>query len=524
MNRLRSALAALVLSTSLSSAAFAIDLTVGLSTEPAAIDPHFSRTGNSQQAAQHVFNRLVEPDENLAIQPSLAVSWENVDELTWEVKLREGVTFHDGSPFTAEDVVFSLERVGDIPNSPAPFTANVAPLESMEVIDPLTVRFTTTKPTPQFMELAGLVYIVSRAAAETATIDDFNSGAAAVGTGPYKFVEWVPGDRLTLAANESYWGDAPEFENVTFRLISNAAARVAALRAGDVDLIDAVPPADKATLEGVDGIALHSTASARIIYLGLDSARDESPWIVGADGAPLNPNPLKDARVRQALSKMIDRQLLIDRILTGAGEPAGQLVPAGIGGHSTNLPIDTIDLEGAKALLTEAGFPDGFGITVHSSNDRFAGDGDIAQAIGQLFARGGLTVNGIVTQPYNVYATAAGNQEFSAFIFSFGTTTPTSAPGMTNVLMTNDADAGTGSFNRMRYSNPDYDAKMREALAEFDPDKRNTLLAEAADIAFGEHAILPLYWPEVTWASRDGIGFVANKLEDTLAMYASVTE
>ena len=245
MIRLRSALAALILSTSLSSAAFAIDLTVGLSTEPAAIDPHFSRTGNSQQAAQHVFNRLVEPDENLAIQPSLAVSWENIDELTWEVKLREGVTFHDGSPFTAEDVVFSLERAGDIPNSPAPFTANVAPLASMEVIDPLTVRFTTTKPTPQFMELAGLVYIVSKAAAETATIDDFNSGAAAVGTGPYKFVEWVPGDRLTLAANENYWGDAPEFENVTFRLISNAAARVAALRAGDVDLIDAVPPASR---------------------------------------------------------------------------------------------------------------------------------------------------------------------------------------------------------------------------------------------------------------------------------------
>lgn len=524
MTRLRSALAALALSTSLSTAAFAIDLTVGLSTEPAAIDPQFSRTGNSQQAAQHVFNRLVEPDANLTIQPALAVSWENTDPLTWEVKLREGVTFHDGSPFTAEDVVFSLERAANIADSPAPFTANVAPIAGMEIVDPLTIRFTTTKPTPQFMELAGLVYIVSKVAAETATIDDFNSGAAAIGTGPYKFVEWVPGDHVSFSANENYWGEAPKFENVTFRLISNAAARVAALRAGDVDLIDAVPPADKVSLEGVDGIALHSTASARIIYLGLDSARDESPWIVGADGAPLNPNPLKDARVRQALSKMIDRQLLIDRILTGAGEPAGQLVPAGIGGHSANLPPDTIDVEGAKALLAEAGFPEGFGITVHSSNDRFPGDGDIAQALGQLFARGGLTVSGVVTQPYNVYATAAGKQEFSAFIFSFGTTTPSSAPGMTNVLMTNNADAGTGSFNRMRYSNPDYDAKMEEALAEFDPEKRNVLLAEAADIAFGEHAILPLYWPEVTWASRDGIGFVANKLEDTLAMYASVTQ
>jgi peptide/nickel transport system substrate-binding protein len=522
--KLRTALTALALTTYLSSGAFAADLVIGLSTEPQAIDPHFSRTGNSQQAAQHVFNRLVEPDENLRIQPALAVEWENTDELTWIVRLREGVTFHDGSPFTAEDVVFSLERAAEIPNSPAPFTANVAPIASMEIVDPLTVKFTTTKPTPQFMELAGLVYIVSKAAAEGAGIEQFNSGAAAIGTGPYKFVEWAPGDRLVYARNEDYWGEKPDFENVTFRLISNAAARVAALRAGDVHLIDAVPPSDKATLEGVNGIALHSTASARLIYLGLDSDRDESPWIVGADGKPIDPNPLKDPRVREAMSKMIDRQLLIDRIPSGAGEPAGQMVPEGIAGHSANLRPDTIDLEGAKALLAEAGHPDGFGITVHSSNDRFPGDGDIAQALGQLFARGGLKVNGVVTQPYNVYASAAGKQEFSAFIFSFGTTTPSSAPGMTNVLMTFDEDAGTGSFNRMRYSNPDYDAKMREALAEFDEERRAELLAEAAEIAFGDYAILPLYWPEVTWASREGIGYLPNKLEDTLAMFASVSE
>jgi peptide/nickel transport system substrate-binding protein len=299
---------------------------------------------------------------------------------------------------------------------------------------------------------------------------------------------------------------------------------VAALLAGDVDLIDSVPPGDVATLEASDGVQVHSAPSGRIIYLGLDSARDESPFITGPDGAPLNPNPLKDVRVRQAMSKMIDRSLLIDRVLSGAGMPAGQLAPIGLGGHSTSLQPDQIDLDAAKALLAEAGFPDGFGITIHSSNDRFPGDGDIAQALGQLFQRGGLTVNGVVTQPYNVYATAAGKQEFSAFIFSFGTSTPSAAPGMTNVLMTFDEEAGTGSFNRMRYSNPDYDAAMRDALGEFDPATRNRKLEIAAEIAFGDYAILPLYWPEVTWASRDGIGYVANVSEDTLATYASVTE
>ena len=524
MPLLRKLLLGLALSSCLTSAAMAVDLTVGSSTEPAAIDPHFSRSGNSQQIAAQVFNRLVEPDENLQIQPGLAVSWTNLDELTWEVKLREGVTFHDGSPFTAEDVVFSLERADEIPNSPAPFTANVAPIASMEIVDPLTIRFTTTKPTPQFMELAGMVYIVSKAAAEGASIEAFNSGEAAIGTGPYKFVSWTPGDHYTLARNETYWGEAPEFENVTYRLMSNSAARVAALLAGDVDLIDSVPPGDVATLEASEGVQVHSAPSGRIIYLGLDSARDESPFITGPDGASLNPNPLKDVRVRQAMSKMIDRSLLIDRVLSGAGMPAGQLAPIGLGGHSTALQPDQIDLEAAKTLLAEAGFPDGFGITIHSSNDRFPGDGDIAQALGQLFQRGGLTVNGVVTQPYNVYATAAGKQEFSAFIFSFGTTTPSAAPGMTNVLMTFDEEAGTGSFNRMRYSNPDYDAAMRDALAEFDPAARNRKLEIAAEIAFGDYAILPLYWPEVTWASRDGIGYVANVSEDTLATYASVTE
>ena len=524
MPLLRKILLGLALSSCLTTAAMAVDLTVGSSTEPAAIDPHFSRSGNSQQIAAQIFNRLVEPDENLQIQPGLAVSWTNLDELTWEVKLREGVTFHDGSPFTAEDVVFSLERADEIPNSPAPFTANVAPIANMEIVDPLTIRFTTTKPTPQFMELAGMVYIVSKAAAEGASIEAFNSGEAAIGTGPYKFVSWTPGDHYALARNETYWGEAPDFENVTYRLMSNSAARVAALLAGDVDLIDSVPPGDVAVLEASEGIQVHSAASGRIIYLGLDSARDESPFITGPDGAPLNPNPLKDVRVRQAMSKMIDRELLIDRVLSGAGMPAGQLAPVGLGGHSTSLQPDQIDLDVAKTLLAEAGFPDGFGITIHSSNDRFPGDGDIAQALGQLFQRGGLTVNGVVTQPYNVYATAAGKQEFSAFIFSFGTSTPSAAPGMTNVLMTFDEEAGTGSFNRMRYSNADYDAAMRDALAEFDPAARNRKLEIAAEIAFRDYAILPLYWPEVTWASREGIGYVANVSEDTLATYASVTQ
>ena len=239
----------------------------------------------------------------------------------------------------------------------------------------------------------------------------------------------MPGDHITLIRNDKFWGKKPAFDNVTIKFIANDAARVAALRSGSVDLIDAVPPGDVKTLEKTKGIRLSSIASARMCILRSIRSRDESPFVVGADGKPLKPNPLKDVRVRQALSKLINRQLIVDRLLDGAGEPAGQLVPVGIGGSDPSLKPTAPDVPGAKKLLAEAGFPQGFGITIHTSNDRFAGDAETAQAIGQMFAQGGLKVNGVVAQPYNVYATAAGKQTFSAFIFSLGNTTPTSATG-----------------------------------------------------------------------------------------------
>ena len=473
------------------SPARAADIILGSSTEPSALDPHFSRTGNNQNVAAQIFDRLVEPDPNLQITPALAESWTNVDPTTWRIKLRAGVTFQDGTPLTPDDVIFSLNRVKDIPNSPAPFTGNVGAIASMTAVDPLTIEFKTKGPTPDFIEQVGLVYIVQKKLAEGKTIDAFNDRSAAVGTGAYKVKEWVPGDHITLVRNDKFWGRKPAFENVTIKFIANDAARVAALRSGSVDLIDAVPPGDVKTLQESKGLKLSSIASARLVYLALDANRDESPFIVGVDGKPLKPNPLKDQRVRHALSKLINRQLIVDRLLDGAGEPAGQIVPVGIGGSDPTLKPTAYDVAGAKKLLAEAGLPQGFGITIHTSNDRFAGDAETAQALGQMFAQGGLKVNGVVAQPYNVYASAAGKQTFSAFIFSLGNTTPTSATGLRNLLMTQDKDAGTGSFNRTRYSNPAFDAKMKEATAEFDPEKRVALLKDATKIGMDDFGVVP---------------------------------
>ncbi len=229
----------------------------------------------------------------------------------------------------------------------------------------------------------------------------------------------------------------------------------------------------------------------------MDQGRDESPFITDKDGKPMTVNPLKDRRVRQALSKMINRQAIVERVLSGAGEATDQLVPDGMGGYDPTLKPVALDLPGAKNLLTEAGYPDGFGLTLHGSNNRFPNDSQLAQALGQMFSRGGMRVNGVEVVPYNVYAPAATQRKYSLFIFSYGSVASSSLNGLTGVLATYDAARGTGSLNRGRYTNPTFDETLRRASAEFDEAKRGTLLAEATKIAMDDAAILPLYWQKL---------------------------
>jgi peptide/nickel transport system substrate-binding protein len=499
--------------------ALARPLTIAVAAEPSSLDPLFSRTGNNQAAAENMFDRLVSTDENMQLQPGLAVSWKAVTPETWEVKLRQGVKFHDGTALTPQDVVFSMKRAGGVPNSPAPFTGAVRSIDKIDIVDASTLRFHTKGPVPDFMEQIGLVYIMAEHAAAGKGTDDFNHGKAAIGTGPYMFKSWTPGDRLELVRNDQYWGRKPDFETMTIRYIGNGATRVSALLSGTVDLIDSVPPNDAAKLRANPAVQMFSSPSARLIYLALDSARDRSPFITDTTGKPMAANPLKDVRVRKAISALIMREPITQRLLSGAGVPAGQMVPEGIGGYSPALPAPEFDPAQAKALLAQAGYPNGFGITVHTSNDRFFGDSEIGQAVGQMLARGGIKVNGVVTQPYNVYAGAAARQSYSAFIFSYGNSTSDSVNGLTNVLATFDAAKGTGAFNRSRYSNPTFDSQLTQASSTFDTTQRNALLRQAAETAFNDVAVVPLYFPVVEWAARKGVVFHANKLERTSAQY-----
>lgn len=504
----------------LATQAVAADLVIGRASEQFSLDPQFAFSGNNIATATDMFDSLLGSDASNQPEPALATQWEAIDPLTWRIHLRQGVTFQDGSPLTAEDVVFSLRRVKTVVNSPAPYSAVTRSVASVDAVDPFTIEVKTNSPRPLAVEQIGTVNILSAKAAAGLSSSDFNAGRGMVGTGPYRFVRAVPADRVEMVANPHYWGGKPAWDKVTLRFIPSAPARIAALLSGDVDLIDQLAPADARMVGGSDKVTLFSIASTRLVYLAMDSAREVSPFITDAGGGKLDRNPLRDPRVRLALSKSIDRDALASRLLDGSAEPAGQLVPQGMGGYDPTLPPQKLDLAGARQLLTEAGYPKGFGLTLHSSSDRLPQDAAVAQALGQMLRRAGLTINGVAALPYNVYSSAASRQEYSLFLFSIGSPASNSADTLTSVLATYDIAKGMGAFNRGRYSNAQYDAVLAQALGEFDEAKRNALLAQATHIAIADTAIVPLYWQVVHWAARKGIIYTPRRDEGSSASFA----
>src|SRR6202790_4188227 len=251
----------------------AADLTIGIGADVTAIDPHYHNVTPNNNVAAHIFDYLVLRDERQRPIPGLAESWKTIDPLTWEFKLRRGVKFHDGSDFTAADVVASIERAPEVPNSPSPFTAYTKQIKEMVVVDPYTIRFRTATPYPLMPTDMTQVAVVSKSAAK-ATTEDFNSGKAAVGTGPYKLVRYDKGNRIDLACNDAYWGGKTPWEHVTLRLLPQDASRVAALLAGDIQVIENVPTSDAAQLKRDKRVGVFRTVADRLIYLHMDSDRD----------------------------------------------------------------------------------------------------------------------------------------------------------------------------------------------------------------------------------------------------------
>jgi peptide/nickel transport system substrate-binding protein len=497
-------------------AAHAQSITIGLAADVTSIDPHFHLLTPNASVGEHVFDTLILKDESQRFKPGLALAWRAVDDLTWEFKLRAGVKFHDGSEFTAEDVAFSIDRPATIKNSPGSYTIYTRAITDKILVDKHTIRLKTARRYPLVPNEVGAVMIVSKRAAQNATTDDFNTGKSAIGTGPYKFVRWVKGDRIELARNDAYWGPKPAWEKVTFRLLTNDPARVAALLSGNVQAIEAVPTPDIAKLAANKELELFRAVSNRLIYLHVDSSRDASPMVADRLGKPLERNPLKDPRVREALSLAISRGAIVERVMEGAAVPTGQLMPKGLFGYSEALKPDRYDPDAARKLLKDAGWPDGFALTLHGPNDRYVNDEKVAQAVAQMLTRIGVQTT-VVTMPAAAYFSRANRLEFSLMFVGWGSDTGEVSSPLKALLATYDRDKGLGTANRGRFSSPVVDDLLLQGLATVDDAKRERLLQDATAAAMRSRGIIPLYHQVNVWAARKGIVYTPRTDERTYA-------
>ena len=491
--------------------ASADELRIGVPVLPSAMDPHYHNTQVNLAYVNHVFDPLVGQAANQqTLYPRLAVSWKALDDTTWEFKLRQGVKWHDGTPFTADDVVFTFERAPQVPNSPSSFAGYINS-KTIKKIDDHTIHIITKDPAPLTPLDMARFAIVSKHKGEGATTQDYNDGKAAVGTGPYRFKEWVHGDRMVFDANPDWWGGKAKWDRVVFKPIPLGPTRIASLLNGDVDVIDNVPTNDVADLAKRANINVAQIASHRLMFLNVDSNRDVSPEVFGKDGKPLSPNPLKKADVRTAMSMAINRAAIQERIMGGFSAPTGQLVAKGAFAYIPGLePV--FDPEGAKALLAKAGYPDGFKMTINGSGDRYVNDARITEVIAQMLTRIGIETS-VKIHPGSVYFTKGSKLEFSLSLFGnddlFGL--------MLGVIHTNDTTRGYGNTNRGRYSNPAFDTVFELAERMIDDTKREALMVQATKRALADMAIIPIHHQANIWATRKGLRYEARTDEHSLA-------
>ena len=493
------------------------ELRIGMGADVTSVDPHFVNLFPNNNIAWHVFDALVMLDGDSRLIPGLATSWKQIGDDTWEFKLRAGVKFHDGSDFTAEDVVYSIDRVSQIKGSPGPFTVYTKAITKSEIVDPLTVRFKTAGVYPLLANDLSTIYIMAKKSGAVST-EDMNAGRGQNGTGPYKFVRFTRADRVELARHDAYWGGRGPWEKVTFRILPNDPARIAALLSGDVQAIENIPTADFGKLKTNANIAVSTKTSHRIIFFHIDTNRKQTPFVFDKSGKPLENNPLRDLRVRQAISKAIDREAIKTRLMEGLSLPTANLVPAPMFGHNPALKPEKFDLEGAKKLLRDAGFPDGFALTLHAPNNRYVNDDQIAQTVASMLTRAGIQTK-VETMPMSVYLGRASKLEFSLPMLGWGASTAESSGPLRSHLVTNNPEKGMGTFAWGRYSHPLVDELTTKALGTRDDKAREKLLQDATAIAINDLGIIPIHHQINTWATRKGVSYVPRTDEYTLAFH-----
>ena len=493
------------------------DVTIALGAPPASFDPHFFTHSPSFMVQRHVFEPLVWRDARNRIVPALATRWEILPDGTgWDFHLDPAARFSDGQPVTAADVAATLARLPNVPNSPGRLTIYAQGIRAVEPIGTHTIRLLTDGPSPLLPENIPNLFIVPERIAREATTSDFNAGRAAIGSGPYRLVQYVQGERISFERNPGWRGDPAPIARITFRVIGNDSARVAALRAGDVQLIEIVPPRDVPMLERDPNVTLFRAPGVRLIYIALDAGRDNSPGVADLDGRPMERNPLRDTRVRRALSVAIDRDAIRRQIMEGQSVPAGQMQAVGLGVADPELRPDAYDPARARRLLAEAGWGQGFRLIFAGPTDRYVNDERILQAVAQYWERIGIRVR-VEAMPSNVFFPRSAQRAFSAAMTGWQSAAFEPNNIFAPVLLTEDRARGWGTVNRHNYSNPRVDEIYTRAVVMMDTEQRHRLWREAMRIAMEDAAVLPLHHQVNIWATRRGFSYEPRADEYTLA-------
>jgi peptide/nickel transport system substrate-binding protein len=469
--------------------------------EALTFDPHAAAHNSTIVEHRQVYETLVDFDASYRLEPALATSWRLVDPLTWEFELRQGVTFHDGAPFTAGDVVFSLQRA-----RASQFKGYVRPVASVEAVGEHTVRIGTATPSPDLPMLLVLIFIMSESWAERhgalapAPFDDAEVTFIerhANGTGPFRLQSFEPGVGTVMTRNPDWWGldrNPHNIDRIEHVWITDRTRGLAALLAGEIDFLQ-TPPLDQLDrIESTSGLKVQKTDEFRIVFLGLDqgSAELRSSDVKGA-------NPFKDRRVRRAVYQAIDVEAIRTEVMHGLSRPTGILIPPKDNGWSEELDQRLpYDPAAARVLLVEAGYPDGFRVQLDCPNDRYVNDAAVCGAVAAMLGRIGIRVT-VDSRPFREHLPKITKQQTDFWLFGWFSST---FDAQTNFLNLIRSDA---PFNATGYANPRLEELIDSIGAEVSTYVRDTMIEEAWRTVRDDIVYVPLHQQPLAWAMRDSL-------------------
>ncbi|MBS0126787.1 ABC transporter substrate-binding protein [Aestuariicoccus sp. KMU-90] len=468
------------------------------------LDPHSANEGPTSTLLHHIYETLVRRDTDGSLKPRLATEWfiHPDDPTVWVFRLREGVTFHDGAAFTAEDVVASITRVT---SETSDFKGLHTAVAGAEAIDDYTVHIKMSGPSPLYVQNLTNFFVMDKGWIEANGVEtpqDFKAGEEKFtvrntnGTGPYTLVSRDPEVRTVLAANPGHWDAAPAVTEIVYTPIKEAATRVAALLSGEVDFVQDVPVQDIERLSNTAGISVTTGAENRTIFFAYDMTSDSLKSVPGD-------NPFKNPQVREAMALALDRDAIRQVVMRGQSVPGGQNVPPFVNGHDPALDAYSApDYDAAKALMTEAGYADGFSVDLHCPNDRYINDEAICQAYVGMLGRIGIKAN-LVSQSRTIHFPAIQNGEVDFYLLGWGVPTFDSQY-VFDFLVHSPAD-GRGGWNGSRYNNPEIDAKIESLATETDLAKRDATIAEIWQTLQQDRVFLMVHNQLLAYAAKDNV-------------------